>query len=357
MPITSVDIEPGSLLALAAGKPWGVASNALRRRAPDGNGASFSKFRSVAWSITRNWTTGNWFTGANNRDDTDPAFAGNIAVNDGKLTDYTRANLSIAGTVNEVYLLIALDGSIPIDCCMIKFANGHLWDQRLYVTVRFSQNQTFSDFTDLPSSGVVASATMPATNAKLIFDRLIGPGGFGTWARYSGVQYVAIDFARTGLGPINVLPQISEVVLGQRRQFGHNPRRPHDPQSRRSTVERYIGDSGAVGTNVLMRDQAVLDLRFKAHPHNVFGIDERATAQALWDDAEGGTRPILWVNGQTKLVATGNLPAGVWTYAPEPEAQWPYTGPTASEINVQLLELPPFQRPTEDLNPYLHPIL
>ena len=67
-------------------------------------------------------------------------------------------------------------------------------------------------------------------------------------------------------------------------------------------------------------------------------------------DCDYGTRPFLWVNeAQGFLVGAAYYPSGYWVYLPEPELIAPYVNQTAAEVELEAVELPPFQGPYEDL--------
>lgn len=328
---------PNSIYAAAraAGKPWALGTNALRRRNEEPI-----------------WVTGGTWSGTDLTADGHPT---SFAM-DGDLGDYTCMDDASAQAVDTVYFMLNLESGTTfehvISAAMIRFDNADTFapagaNNPIAVSIQFSLNNAFSSFTGLPSGGTVVSFSWPATNAKLIGSSLLGAAGFPALGVYTEVQWARVRIHTTN-GNFLFAPRISELVLGASRQFAHNPREPHDPSPLESGVEDFPTRNGGRCRNIEYERLARFPFRFKVHDNNPYGIAEDAMFRQLLADTRGMTRPYLWVDQPVGSTFDGGRATGIWGQNPDPRMPAKYVNATATEIEFEFHELPPGQAKTED---------
>lgn len=334
MAVTVSAITAAEEAALDAGKMLLVGTNALRR------------YLAVpVWSSSGDWADSGTTGAGSNLVDT--AFPTRYLYDD-VLYNYTQPSVDADG-LSTVYLLLDLDAGTDddqtIDVAWWKPIGFDTLPGNVTVTLEFADNAGFStnlrticEWTGLTSA--------KAVDVRIGDDYLLGVAN--TPPRFTNVRYARLKIETDSAFTSAKLPQIAELVLGRRRQLGHLPRAPWDPDAEDSAVDWFASDTeGVVGGDVRYRGRFTGTLNFRPTSSTMLGVDETAALHGWWADTDSGTRPFLLVDDPTSGTTDRHSPQGngKFVYAPNPRSIMPYLAQYQSvrEASLELIELPPFQ--------------
>lgn len=321
-------ISLGDQAARIAGCHYAVGTNALQYRV-----------------VPPGWFSALSFASTGRNDSNYPT----TAVIDGDLlNNWTQPSAAVLGA-SEVHLLFELvvgtDDAHSIDTVMIKPTN---WDDipNIQVQVRAASDSTFTTFTGLPTDGKLTNVIAWPHTQKLIIENLIDDA-FVTFpgVTWTGIRYLAISLTLSS-GTFAVLPAISEIVCGKRRQFAHKPRLPHAPNPMVSGSNDFIAKNRSMGRDVNFMGAKDLNVRMKPHADNFYGItDEVAEMDAFFADINYGLNPFLWVDepGTGSSTDHDEFGNGIWAWLPDSSMAQQYVNQRAAEVELSMRELPPFQ--------------
>jgi hypothetical protein len=326
MVLTTIAHNAVEQAARLSGCHYAMGTNAIRRRTVD-----------PQWSAS-----GLWFDSAvvgvgSNR--TDPSRLPRY-VADSLLWEITSPT-SVSG-LTSIYLLFDLtpgtDDDQTIDTILIKPGNFSAFGG-IDVRVRFADDEDFSDFGEAPAAGLVQQSLNVTSNRPIVVPILFA----GTNGNvYQNLRYARIDLSlNSGAAFGSVVPSLTEVVFGLKRQFGHTPREPWDPTHHRSGSDDFTGKGGATARDINFEMQSVLNARFKPHPGSFTGVDEIDNLEALFADTRGGLRPFFYCSEPDSTVL-GPRDVGRWVIIPEAEKYAPFVNRSAQEISIPMIEQPPF---------------
>lgn len=330
---TSTAVASSIINAWDGGRPWALGTNILRRR---------HSSEATAWSVTGSYL--------------DPDLANDplwppTALWNGNLYEYTQPLEAQWSGEDTLYVLFRLDPGTTFEqiasAAMVKFTNADTFAPTGAGAVIQVQIQIADDNTFATNLTTIAGTSIYATNAKVIFPRLMN--GFTNWWEWSAIEFIRLRIHCIH-GDFIEAPQVSELVVGQHRQFAHNPRMPHDPYPYKSSTEDHLAKSGALGRNINFERLARFPLRFKANPQNAYALDEEAAFRSLLAETRGACRPFLWVD-RVRDSNYASRDTGYWVYCPTPEILNEYvTSTVATEVSFEIHELPPGQAKTEDFS-------
>jgi hypothetical protein len=159
----------------------------------------------------------------------------------------------------------------------------------------------------------------PASSTRRLTEFVLEHGG-GVAQTYTA-QYVRLKMTKGA----TFTPQISEIMLGVRRQLQCAPDEPWDDSHLRSACEDRKSLSGSTTRYVAAKGQRVLEAQLRAWESTY-----KSDLSGLWQtDLDYGTRPLVWVDQPT--TAPQNAPLFVL----DPELSFPYVGPSERELRLR----------------------
>lgn len=141
--------------------------------------------------------------------------------------------------------------------------------------------------------------------------------------RYTAVPYIRFTFICS-----SGVPEIGQIVLGQRRQQPYAPDNPFDRGNYQSLSAQAEAVAGTLTNN--MRSLSRYRLNAVLH-HDTDAL--QTEADEFWDDIEGGEQPFFWVetpNSDTSRFYMVHLDAPAFGY--------PYTQPNSRDWQIQATE-------------------
>lgn len=248
--------------------------------------------------------------------------------------DSMRARARPADTTTaDVYLLFDLDDAAGHEIDTIIIANHNFADLPGTVSVGVSVADN-SAFTSNPRTLVSwASVTSDARLVALDLANLT----FGD-RRYSAVRYLAIGISTTStFSAANGMPEIGEVFAGRRRQLARKHDRPGDDRAESSRLDVFESDAGYMTVHRRAYRRRDVDLTWFSDQNDALGLDDVATWRAIWDDTEGGTRPLWYLREPTTTPGDAVL-----LRAPSPRLIFENSMPQAGARAFAGVEQPPF---------------
>lgn len=239
----------------------------------------------------------------------------------------------------RAFLHIELDGGTDdehtIDSIMIAHENLHLGPGTITVTVTVADGGNYDIVPTAPKFADAAVFT-PTTGEKLI-DLTLGDGD----DQYTGVTAVRIKI-ETSTGDLgSFIPRISEIVLGKRRQLGHEPRRRGFDEEQEDSKERTLEtDSGHQNVHVFATRRAVLNPMWLATDLSLSNIDSILQLRNWFKDSNGGTLKFLYID--KPLGDVSSLPGAHWMKA-QPKLVQIAAGPNHRNSRIPMKEDTPFK--------------
>ncbi len=258
-------------------------------------------------------TTGSFASGSDGTDSDYPTY---------RLHDGFAHNLRSRPSTSEDpwYLIINLGTELNFDSIAII---GHNLTNEPAVSVQIADNNAFT------TNAVTVASWTPtlSSTARLVkydLDHLGGGSSFLYSARY----------VRVSINPASAMvPEISEVILGQRRQLYFNPNDTYDPDSERTTGKSFTAKSGVKTFYIRSRRQKMLDTN-----HTL--VNDIGSVRSLWqDDTEGGEHPFLWVPKPSSSPTNAYL----MRFSDDDDGMsfgLPFNGPTARDWELEAEEIP-----------------
>lgn len=226
-----------------------------------------------------------------------------------------------ASSQDPWYLLFNFGSNLDFDSIVII---GHnLGVASMSVSAQIADNNAFS--TNLET---LATWTPSAGSTTRLVKYDLDHAGSSSYL-YSA------QYARILVNPASAMvPEISEVIFGQRRQLTYNPNNDFDPDSERTRGKSFEAKSGVKTFYVSSRRQKTLESE-----HTLVSGDI-AAVRSLWQsDTEGGEYPFLWI---PKPFSEGNN-AYLMRFEDGDEGidfGLPYDGPSARDWELSAKEIP-----------------
>ncbi|MEK0431764.1 MAG: hypothetical protein RL139_1568 [Gemmatimonadota bacterium] len=191
------------------------------------------------------------------------------------------------------YLLLDLDSTAgeSIDSVAILGNNFCSYSgNTVTVTIQIADDSTFS-------SNVRTIATWTCNYSALGSQRLtcwnLGPSG-GAYEVYTSLRYARLRIQGSTNFSSATPPEVSELILGRRRQMSAAPDEPWDPYGFESDVIDHRGGTGVDTRYTRVEARRHLRPTWTPSPSDRYSLDDAATVLALYRDTAHGTRPFLW---------------------------------------------------------------
>ncbi len=162
-----------------------------------------------------------------------------------------------------------------------------------------------------------------------------------------GDDFTNVRFARIIIDSVTTLgvePEVNHVVLGKRRQMGHEPmEQGFDEAPLRSRVRDFVADSEADARYVFSKGQAVIPVRFNPTPAGATGLDEVQALRDMFDDTDSGTKKMLYIDEPVATASPTGRHRGHWVKLEEPALFLELLSVNDRIGSFNLVEAPPFQ--------------
>lgn len=268
-----------------------------------------------------------WTDGAGTFSDTDKTDQNfpTSAIYDKASDDWTKPNVASNGWK----LCLRLDGR-PFDMvCLFGLNLVGIAGVGATVSVRIADDANFS------VNVAVLASTVAAQNRTALLNMVVGGNNN---QRISNALFMRIDIALIS-GTTPHIPQIGEVIVGQRRQLSAGPDTPRTPQHFRSVADDVRTPGGSFSRYMHASKMRVLD-----------GLTIDLITQADWTAVlsaftDSDSNPWVYIeNPSTTTVAGPNDREGAPFLINSPlDNQHEYVGPFERPWHLDgLLELPPF---------------
>lgn len=157
--------------------------------------------------------------------------------------------------------------------------------------------------------------------------------------RWNDVQFAKIQIeARDQTGATadfaDYKPNIGQVLLGRRRQMGHQPKIPFDDQPQESNTVDFISDSGVRVSHVLASGFARISTAWAPTESGASNIDEVDTLRKWFKDIGFGTKHFMWIHPLKSREHWMDLEGRVLNL--------PLQGPVERAAEFTMIEIPPF---------------
>ena len=149
----------------------------------------------------------------------------------------------------------------------------------------------------------------------------------------------------SGGAVFRAIPEISEVIVGNRLQLSCDPSVPFDDAQYASEVAQFKTESGIVTTYTKNRGQRLFQHSREASGTDYFSLDDITSIRSWYSQSDYGTKPFVYVS---RPVAGANS-AG-WGYTnnafyclfDEPVLDFPMQAPNWRNVNLSFSEAAPF---------------
>jgi hypothetical protein len=206
------------------------------------------------------------------------------------------------------YLMFDLGSAADAVIDSVVILNHNIATLTGTIEFQLADDQTFA------TSLITCEQETPSTDKRVTMfhlDELLAL----THARFSSVRYARLRFTSLAGG----VPTIGEVIMGRRRQLGHNPTLPYNDRSGRAVVEDWYADSGASCRYVRRKGQRTGSFTLRESDDTY--IDDLVAF--FRDDIDYGTKPWVWVENPTASQHDAN-----WMRfrGPNPDLNFPLVG-------------------------------
>lgn len=148
---------------------------------------------------------------------------------------------------------------------------------------------------------------------------------------YSSVQFLRLEI---NMSSGAVIPELSELITGQRIQFPSTPLVGYDPTHAVSEVSDFISRSGVTSRYVFHKGKQALGGTMMLKT-----AAELLPAQDWWDETQFGTQSFVWVEGPA------SAPDDAAVYLMDPEFVFPHLASDLRRQSFDIVEQPGFIRP------------
>jgi hypothetical protein len=293
-----------------------------------GSTASWRASNSLAPGGGLDWSAGSSITDTNN-----PV----RRAADQQPWTWTRPNGGQNGLRYLAFLMDLTQGTtdaFTINSFAMHVLNGDACPPNLDLTLEFAED-TDNSFT---SPITVAQINDVDVNQKVI-SLTLGDGD----DEYTNVKYARIIWdAPANWG--SIAPQLSFVLLGKRRQLGHQPNETTDEEGIENLVGGIEAESGARSSHVFRENRAVLPLTFNLSSASQTGIDDIQVVRDFVRSDKGGTENFIYVDQPIPDAGwTNQLPRAHYMYMQDKNLNLRFDGVTSATWTNVFKELPPFQ--------------
>lgn len=190
---------------------------------------------------------------------------------------------------------------------------------------------------DATLTGNLQSRTIAASDPRTGLVFLALPNiytGVGSYLLRCDAPGGATQFTSTSF------PVITELVIGERRQMGVNPRRPFSIDSYAATSMQFTSESGYVSTIILNRGRWEPSVDFElSEGLDIYGLDNVTTVRNLGSDTADFTRPFAVFPEPSTTPTRGH-----WMQTMDPGLSLPEISRQRRAWRADWRELPPFYR-------------
>ncbi len=192
--------------------------------------------------------------------------------------------------------------------------NGVTWDQVFLFGHNFNINNSPTDRIDFLAADSIAEVQSISGAAAFSIGNAITPGSANpviyspyknsstTYRRADDYRYLQIRFSSSTVNYVTVPPQIGEVVVGERIQFGRRAVRPFQAERLGNKKEKFESDAGNIHRFIKARGQNSVNHTFQIEPsaNPSFSINDATQFESLLTQTEAFSRPVAWVEFPTE---------------------------------------------------------